>query len=101
MVNPNKDYYFMHRNTGDTESIIVEYGFVDSMMDDPNQIKQNWEQYGEAVVQGILEYINYDYKPVTVNYYTVKAGDSLYSISNKYGMTVDELKRLNISHQIF
>lgn len=94
-VNPNKDYYFMHRNTGDTESIIVEYGFVDSMMDDANQIKNNWEQYAEAVVQGILEYISYDYMPSNIIYYTVKAGDSLYSIANKYGVTVDELKKLN------
>ncbi len=29
------------------------------------------------------------------DYYIVQAGDSLYSISRRYGLTVDELKRLN------
>ena len=29
------------------------------------------------------------------NYYTVKSGDTLYSIASKYGLTVDELKKLN------
>jgi LysM repeat protein len=28
-------------------------------------------------------------------YYVVKAGDNLYSISNKFGMSVDELKKIN------
>lgn len=86
----------MHRNTGDTESVIIEYGFIDSKLDDPNQIKQNWEEYAEAAVQGVLDYIGYDYQiPTQIDYYTVKAGDSLYSISRKYGMTVDELKKIN------
>ena len=25
----SKDYYFIHRNTGNTEPLIIEYGFID------------------------------------------------------------------------
>ncbi len=31
----------------------------------------------------------------TPNYYTVKSGDSLYTLANRFGTTIDELVRLN------
>ena len=89
----------MHRNTGDTESIIVEYGFLDSNGDDVSQIKNNWQNYAEAVVQAILKYIGYtgmdidETAPETV--YIVQSGDTLYELSKRFGLTVDEIKRLN------
>lgn len=93
MVNNNKDYYFMQRNTGDTESVTIEYGFLDSNKDDVSQLKNNWKKYAEAAVQGILNYIEGDV--LTENLYIVKAGDSLYSIASRYNTTVSEIKRLN------
>ena len=27
-TNPKQDYYFIHRNTGTTEPLIIEYGFM-------------------------------------------------------------------------
>ena len=39
----SKDYYFMQRDTGDTESVTVEYGFLDSTGDDVNQLKNKFK----------------------------------------------------------
>ena len=96
--NSSKDYYYIIRETPNNESIIVEYGFADSTGDDVNQIKNNWEELAEAVVRALADYIGVAYIPpegAEVNYYTVKAGDTLYGIANKYGISVDELKTAN------
>lgn len=88
----SKDYYFIHRNTGNTEAIIVEYGFLDSTLDDPEQLKNDYQALTKSVVDAVLEYIGYSQDK---NVYIVKSGDSLWAIARKYGITVDELKRAN------
>ena len=87
----SKDYYFMQRNTGDTQSITVEYGFLDNEKD-AQKLKNNYIDYTDAVIRALLEYIGYS---TIGNTYTVKKGDSLWSISKKFGVTVDELKKYN------
>lgn len=91
----SKDYYFIHRNTGKTQPIIVEYGFLDSTGDDVNQLKNRWEELADAVVSAVVNYIGGTYSPTIGTYYTVKSGDSLWSIAKKYGVTVNDLKSIN------
>jgi len=90
----SKDYYFIHRNTGYTQPIIVEYGFLDNI-NDSNKLKNNWQNYAEAVVKGLAEYTNTPYDLGVEDYYVVKKGDSLYSIAKIYNTTVENIKKLN------
>lgn len=94
--NPAKDYYYILRDTPNNQSIIVEYGFVDSKEDDVNQIKNNYEELTEAVVKALADYAGVTYTPpVGSNTYVVKKGDTLWSIARKNNISVDELKKLN------
>lgn len=93
--NPSKDYYFIHRNTGRTEPVLIEYGFVDNAKD-ANFIKNNWQDFAEATVRAVATYIGVPYDQVGENsIYTVQRGDSLYSIAKKFNVSVDALKNAN------
>lgn len=59
----SKDYYYMHRNTGGVETVIVEYGFADSRGDDVRQLQNDWRSYAEAVVEAFCEHIGHPYAP--------------------------------------
>ena len=95
--NPSKDYYYIMRETPNTTSLLIEYGFIDN----PNDVKKlqnNLLDYVEAVVRAVARYIGVPYKNpsgVTESTYTVQKGDSLYSIAQRFNTTVDKLKELN------
>ena len=95
--NPSKDYYFMLRETGRTEPLIVEYGFIDND-DDLKFLKDNYKELAETVIKAVLEYKGIPYvgpeKVITDTYKVVK-GDTLYGIANKLDTSVDELKKIN------
>lgn len=94
---PSKDYYYILRETGNTEPLLVEYGFIDNPKD-AKRLNDNLEKYVEGVVKAIANYAGYQYTPPTntsQNYYIVQKGDTLFSIARQFGITVQQLKDLN------
>lgn len=61
LKHPGKDFYRMHY-TGKTETIIVEYGFIDNKTN-LEALEKNLEAYAEAALFGVCRYLG---KPYTL-----------------------------------
>ena len=98
--NPSKDYYYIIRESGNVEPLLVEYGFIDNSRDQ-QKLQNDLLDYVEGVVKAIADYTNTPYSPPGVitednqNTYVVKKGDTLYSIANQFQTSVQELISLN------
>lgn len=94
--NPNLDYYYILRETGNTEPVLVEYGFIDNK-NDKYKLQNNLEDYVEGVVEAITKYIGVPYTPPNANQdeYIVQRGDTLYSISRRFNIPIDRLIEIN------
>lgn len=97
--NPSQDYYYIMRDTPNTTSLLIEYGFIDNP-NDVYKLQNNLTSYAEGVVKAVSNYIGVPYKlpsgvEVPKNTYIVKRGDTLYSIAKMYNTTVNQLIKLN------
>ena len=87
----SKDYDDIQRNTGNIETIIVDYGNINDTIW-ANDLKNNYKKYAESVVKALANYQNIPYfLEGEENTYIVQKGDSLYSISKKFNTTVDNI----------
>ena len=93
--NPNLDYYYILRETNSNEPVLIEYGFIDNKKDS-DKLKNNIEEYAEAVVESISDYLGYSYEQQEQeSEYIVQKGDTLYSIGRRFNISIDELKRIS------
>ena len=91
----SKDYNSIQRNTGNIETIIVDYGNVNDLTE-ANNLKNNYKTYAESVIKALANYQGIPYfLEGEEDVYIVKKGDNLYSIAAKYNTTVSEIKKLN------
>jgi len=90
----SKDYDYIIRETPNNQTIIVNYGSVDSPKD-AELIKNNWQNYAESIVRAIASYTNTPYETAEGNVYIVKKGDSLWQIAKNLKTSVEEIKKLN------
>ena len=92
-----KDYYYIIRETPNTEAIIVEYGFIDNIKD-AKKINENYKKYADAVIEAVLDYKGIDLTTnidKSKNTYMVKSGDTLWTIAKNNDISVQELKEIN------
>ena len=87
---PESDNYYRVKSGDTLWNIARRFGVTVNQIKEVNNLKNN------TLTIGDLLYIpSNETETITKDYYTVKSGDTLYSIAKKYNLTIDELKNLN------
>lgn len=98
---PSKDTIIIEPDIAPSNTYIVQYGDTlysiakNNNLDVEELIALNNLGDYELYVGQILKLPTYAGDEITDNDYVVQKGDSLYTISRKYNISVDELKRIN------
>ena len=97
-----RDFYFILRDTVCNNAMIIEYGFAD-VEADVERLLFHWQDLAEAVVKALTEYLQVPYTPPKDIIHVVRSGESLYTISQQYGVPVSQIKEENnlVSDVIF
>ena len=89
--NPNDtslDYYEIIREINNGESIILSLGNPSNSFDN-NYLLNNIDRIANSIANAMSDYFTKQ------NIYIVQRGDTLFSIANKFNITVDALKKAN------
>jgi len=81
------------RNTT-APAMLLEMGFITNERD--NQLfDQNFNAYATAIARGIMKALNEVQPPQRYFFYTVVSGDSLWSLAQRFGTTMNVIIQLN------
>ena len=86
----NSENYYRVKNGDTLWSIARKYGLTVNEIKNANNLEDNTLSINQLLYIPIKETVTVESKV-----YTVKNGDTLYSIARKYNLTVDDLKKMN------
>ena len=84
----NEDYYELIREPNNSENIIVSLGNPNNSIDN-NYLLNNIDSIANSIATSLNTYLK------NSNIYIVQRGDTLFSIANKFNVSIDDLKRIN------